>query len=81
MKVVFKEEFEKFLKDYPHRLECDYYMGWFSWNDFSTGCLWPKSVVAMKSDGSYNMPIEYKIADEKELKNLFNYKPEKQEFY
>ena len=59
--VVTKEEFEKYIKSYPNKLVRDYYMDWYSWNDFSDGKVWPESMVAMMSDGSYNVPIEYKI--------------------
>lgn len=63
MKPVSKEEFEKFISEYPNKLEIDYFMDWYSYNDFSLngGCVWPESMVAMKSDGSYDQPIEYKI--------------------
>ena len=63
MKPVSKEEFEKFISEYPNKLEVDYYMDWYSYNDFSLngGCVWPESMVAMKSDGSYDQPIKYKI--------------------
>ena len=33
MKPVSKEKFEEFIKNYPNKLEKDYYMDWFSWND------------------------------------------------
>ena len=64
MREVSKEEFEEFIKNYPNKLEKDYYMDWFSWNDFTLndGCVWPESIVAMMSDGAYNQPIIYKIS-------------------
>ena len=63
MKEVSKEEFDKFISEYPNKLEVDYFMDWYSYNDFSlnSGCVWPESMVAMKSDGSYNQPVVYKI--------------------
>ena len=64
MKIVTKEEFVNFLKSYPHPLERDWYMEWFSWNDFSNEKVWPESMVAMCSDGSYDDPIIYKIMEE-----------------
>ena len=71
MKQVSKEEFEKFISEYPNKLEIDYFMDWYSYNDFSLngGCVWPESMVAMKSDGSYDQPIEYKILLEEYWKN------------
>ena len=71
MKPVSKEEFEKFISEYPNKLEIDYFMDWYSYNDFSLngGCVWPESMVAMKSDGSYDQPIEYKILLEEYWKN------------
>ena len=71
IKPVSKEEFEKFISEYPNKLEIDYFMDWYSYNDFSLngGCIWPESMVAMKSDGSYDQPIEYKILLEEYWKN------------
>lgn len=60
-----KEEFDAFLEAYPNKLEKDYYMDWYSWNDFSDGKVWPESVVAMMwPDGWYHQPAKYKILDE-----------------
>jgi len=47
---VTKEEFDKFIKNYPNRLEKDI-SGIFeppllTYNDFSSGRIWPNSVVA-----------------------------------
>lgn len=65
MKEVSKEEFEKFIDEYPNDLETDFYMDWYSWNDFTKngGCKWPESIVAMKSIGYGNTPIKYKIEE------------------
>ena len=56
--VVSKEEFEKFISEYPNKLEIDYFMDWYSYNDFSLngGCVWPESMVAMKSICKNNYP-------------------------
>jgi hypothetical protein len=42
-----KEEFVKFLENYPNKLEQDFYMDAISFNDFSLAEKWPASVVAM----------------------------------
>lgn len=65
-KKVSKEEFEKFLKEYPNKLESDWFMDWVSWNDFSEGKVWPESMIAMQSDCTYGEPIVYKIKVEYE---------------
>lgn len=49
-KKVSKEEFDKFLADYPNKLEQDT-VGFVDppqrqFNDFSDGKVWPESVVA-----------------------------------
>lgn len=50
MKLVSKEEFESFVKNYPVKLEwdvttiCEPPLG--TYNDFSEGKVWPGSVVA-----------------------------------
>lgn len=36
MKEVSKEEFEKFLKEYPGRLNHNFYMGWYQMHDADT---------------------------------------------
>lgn len=36
MKEVSKEEFEKFLKEYPGRLSRNFYMGWYQFLDADT---------------------------------------------
>lgn len=47
MKKVTKEEFIKFIKAYPNKLEQDQYPEYMhSWNDFSEGKKWPESMVA-----------------------------------
>ena len=46
---VSKEEMEDFVRNYPYPLEQDFYMDWYSWNDFRDGRVWPESMVAMAS--------------------------------
>lgn len=50
MKKVTKEEFEKFIRDYPKPLVQDVYAiaepPILQFNDFSEGKVWPESVVA-----------------------------------
>lgn len=61
LETVSKEEFDRFLNEYPTSPNKDLYMGWYSYDDFEFG-EWPYSVVAMKSDGIYDEQICYKIA-------------------
>lgn len=70
MKDVTKEEFEEFIANYPNKLEKDYYMDWWSWNDFSDGKIWPESMVAKRWDGLYNTPIRYQIKMTKKIDEL-----------
>lgn len=60
-KYVTKEEMVAFIQNYPCRLEQDFYMDWYSWNDFRNGRIWPESVVAMAF--VYGEVSEYKIRD------------------
>lgn len=46
---VSKEELIEFVKAYPYPLDQDFYMDWYSWNDFRDGRRWPESMVAMAS--------------------------------
>ncbi len=48
-KFVTKQELIDFVKSYPFPLERDFYMDWYSWNDFRDGRIWPESMVAMAS--------------------------------
>ena len=50
---VSKEEFEKFLSEYPNELVKDYFMDAVSYNDFTLGD-WPNSTVAMYKPPMYN---------------------------
>ena len=36
MKEVSKEEFDKFLEEYPGRLNHNFYMGWYQFHDADT---------------------------------------------
>ena len=60
-RYVSQEEFIEFLRSYPYPLERDFYMDWFSWNDFRDGRKWPESIVAMAFE--YGGDSEYKIRD------------------
>lgn len=62
MKKVSKKEFDDFIANYPRKLEVDYFMEWYSYNDFTLGD--KDSIVAMESDdfgGAF--PKEYKIKE------------------
>lgn len=55
---VDKETYKKFIKTYPAELEGDFYMDWYSYNDFSNPeTKWPESMVAkeyhMYNDDEY----------------------------
>ncbi len=58
---VSEAEFNEFIKSYPNKLDEDYFMDWFTWNDFSDGKVYPDSIVAMFYNGLYNTPKVYKI--------------------
>ena len=46
-KKVDKETYKKFIETYPVELEGDFYMDWYSYNDFSNPeTKWPESMVA-----------------------------------
>lgn len=40
-RLVSKEEFQEFISKYPRKLEEDYYMGIYSYNDFELANAWP----------------------------------------
>ena len=58
-KRVTKQELIDFVESYPFPLEQDFYMDWYSWNDFRNGRKWPESMVAMAS----GYDDEFKIYD------------------
>ena len=64
MKEVSKEEFLDFLKNYSKPLVQDFFMDWYSWNDFSDEKKWPESMVAMCQDDDYH-GHHFKIAGDK----------------
>ena len=37
----------KFVKSYPCKLDGDYYMDTYTWNDFRDGRVFPESMVAI----------------------------------
>ena len=45
-KNVTREEMIDFINNYPKPLVQDFYMDWYSWNDFSDNKKWPESMVA-----------------------------------
>lgn len=58
-KLVTKQELIEFINSYPFPLVRDFYMDWYSWNDFRDGRRWPESMVAIAS--AYD--DEFKIYD------------------
>lgn len=65
---VTKEEFDKFIKEYPNELITSMYMigepPSLEYNDFSDGKVWPESVVASKMLHEwYNQPNTYFIKE------------------
>ena len=44
---VSREEMLEFINHYPYPLETDFFMDWYTWNDFRDGRKWPESVVVM----------------------------------
>lgn len=68
-KKVTKEEFRKFIEDYPRRLERDVYRvcdpPLISYNDFEMADRWPYSVVA-KTFAYEDKPGDYFYAPEEE---------------
>lgn len=60
-----EEEFKKFIREYPNKLDRDYYMDVFSYNDFTLAQRWPASIVAMRFPAYYpekGEKDEFKIA-------------------
>lgn len=45
--IVTKDELMKFVKGYPCKLDEDYYMDTYTWNDFRDGRVFPESIVAI----------------------------------
>ena len=44
---VTKDELMEFVKSYPCKLDGDYYMDTYTWNDFRDGRVFPESMVAI----------------------------------
>lgn len=58
-----KEEWIEFIKNYPNKLQRDYYMDAYSYNDFTIAKMWPGSIVAMAFSGyGPDDPDTFKIA-------------------
>ena len=45
--IATKDELMKFVKSYPCKLDGDYYMDTYTWNDFRDGRVFPESMVAI----------------------------------
>lgn len=50
---VTKEEFDTFLKNYPRKLEADFYMDYWSFYDWSLSSEHTECKVAMEGWGDY----------------------------
>lgn len=61
MRVASREEYERFIRDYPRKLERDVFGAYepplITWNDFALGKSWPASVVAYESGESYKVIV------------------------
>lgn len=57
---VTRAEFDEFIKNYPRRLDKDFFMDVYTWNDFTRGW-WPYSIVAKVNAAMYDAPEEYYI--------------------
>lgn len=58
-----KEEWANFINNYPNKLERDYYMDAYSYNDFTIAKMWPGSIVAVAFPGyGPDDPDTFKIA-------------------
>ena len=58
-----KEEWREFLNNYPNKLQEDFYMDAYSYNDFTIAKKWPDSIVAMAFPGyGPDDPDTFKIA-------------------
>ena len=47
---VSEKEFKEFINNYPRKLEIDYYMDAWTYNDFELANIWPYSIVAKVSN-------------------------------
>lgn len=57
---VTRAEFDEFIKNYPRRLDKDFFMDVYTWNDLTRGW-WPYSIVAKVNAAMYDAPEEYYI--------------------
>ena len=58
-----KEEWREFLNNYPNKLQEDFYMDAYSYNDFTIAKKWPDSIVALAFPGyGPDDPDTFKIA-------------------
>lgn len=55
-----------FIKNYPFPLIQDFYMDWYSWNDFSDNKKWPESMVAR----AFEMYNEKEYLIKEDLKDI-----------
>lgn len=63
LEYCIKEEFKKFITNYPNKLHVDFFMDAYSWNDFTIAELWPDTMVAMEFPPMYHeTESKYKIA-------------------
>lgn len=70
---VSKEEFDKFITEYPRHLDIDWYMDTTSYNDFEIGD-WPYSIVATIDGELYkDVSTQYHIATTTDLNALREY--------
>lgn len=61
-RLVSKEEFQEFILKYPRKLEGDYFMDVYSYNDLELANVWPYSIVAKIYAGyGADDPDEYEI--------------------
>ena len=65
---VSENKFFKFLHTYPRKLEEDFYMDSYTWNDFELANRWPYSVVAICNTG---LDSEVEV---REFRIMSNYK-------
>lgn len=49
MKEVSKEEFETFIKNYPRKLDCNFFMDWLEYYDFPCADFKPKNLEELYS--------------------------------
>ena len=65
-----KEEFNTFLETYPREVSPHDFMDRTTYHDFSLGDL-DDSIVASEGWGYYDVPVDYYIADMKDVRRLY----------